>query len=228
MSYSDILHWLNGAGNYAAGVALYQKKSDTQTWLSLFQSAETSVTRKLLREELQKLYDLAAAADNSPADKAPLRKEKLQEPNDPTKWVELSKINSKELPPPLLTEWEKMRDLVKEQTALHNRLPLFRSNAKRLDAALKILQLDEEIAAKWKSFRTWKETGQIILPGLPEKKINTEDPFALIAEENRLTVSISRARKAKAAVSHMNKLQADLRAVKQKIQDVRKSFQTQQ
>jgi|GEM_PF-2303960 len=224
MSYSDLLHWLNGAGNYAAGVALYKKTSNGHPWLSLFESAETSVTHKLLREELQKLYDRAAEKDNSPKIKAPAKAE-LPKPESFTEVREnkYPKINPSLLPEVLKPTWKKIVALLKEQGTLHSRLPIYQSDEERLTAALRILDIDDEFSPLWKDFMRWHDTGEVPVTA-QEKKSDEENPFGLMDDLNRLNVAITRARKEKAAKSHITKLEKERESLKQKIAECRKAY----
>ena len=223
MSYSDILHWLNGSGNYDAGVKLFRQHGDNSTLLSLFESANSSYSRGMLRDELQKICEAKASADVSPTIKAPATAE-LPKPESFSEVRESKypKINPALLPDQLKPTWKKIVSLLKEQGVLHSRLPVYQSDEERLTASLRILDIEDEFAPLWKDVMHWQKTGE--LPEVVKEKKSSEDPFALMDELNRMNVAITRARKDKAAKSHIKKLDKERTAHKQKIAECRKAF----
>lgn len=194
MAYSEILHWLNGHGDYLTGVGLFRKYGNNSTLLNLFLQTENSLTREELRLALQDLVD-SAAGDETPAS---LPKQKTVQVFNPEDFEALSetvwfKIDVTKLPPPLKKLWQKKSAITEEQKALFYRLELFPTDAERLRANLRILDIEDERQAMWQIFNKWHETGRYDEPEKP-KPLTEEEISTNI---RRLTVRISKLKKRK-------------------------------
>jgi len=214
MGYADIVHWLNGKGGYAAGVALFRAHGNNTTLLNLFCQTENSFTREELRLALQEIVDSASGKEIPliPVSKAhPVFSASEDfEAFSESVWY---KIDVSKLPPELKKLWNKKGAITEEQKSLFYRLELFPTDADRLKANLRILDIEDERQAMWQIFNKWHETGvydQVKEPTLPEM-----EKMVL-----NLTVRISKLKKRTNKQTLREELILEREKLKVKIKDV--------
>lgn len=171
MSYAEIAHWLKGTRSYSAGIKLLQEHGGSATMLTLLRSGENEFTRSKLARALQQIYDEQSVADvpQLPETKKTPGKY-ITAPEDYERHSENKKmwIDYNGLTDGLKKVWIKKADLSREQGRLHAQLLLLPKKEARLEAALRILDIEDERAAIWRTLERWQRD-KIDETALPDK-----------------------------------------------------------
>jgi|GEM_PF-2649535 hypothetical protein len=130
-----IAEWLaEPAANYHSGVLLYKRTSNNGVLLSLFESGENTFTRTKLRDELKK----------------------LQKPEPVKRSIELIINASPKIAKPQPQNEDVLKPIIelknisfKEMAAIHATLATLPTDEQRLQAAIKIDELDKLIDHCW-------------------------------------------------------------------------------
>lgn len=179
----SITAWLKNP-DYKTGVELYLLHGKSETLKGLFQSGATPFTRKKLAEELGKLAQVPA---ESMPKEVPARKEDQ---------------NFTPIPDWVMESRSKQIELLKERDSLRGQLFSAKTDSERLELALRILDLGDEIHAIGVDQKQFKDTGKVPTKQVLKEKTSyhwkTMDDISLMEYlYNSLNVRVSRARRKK-------------------------------
>lgn len=168
MSAIAIHAWLQGAGNYAEGLALLRTLPDVdQTDLWFLELGETSLSRQQLRDALSAAHASAVRSSQvvrESAGKSLVTKADVQQENSATQRDVTSDgyAHVRQMPPALRALHDKVREWSRERDYLRfpERMEKLPSDADRLRDALRVIELDELVVRAYARLDTWRDTGR--------------------------------------------------------------------
>lgn len=225
MGFQAVTDWLNSSDkNFAEGAEIFCRHTRNKNLIRLFQTEHPNAyTRQKLLYEMQKLAPVLAKTEALPAQKptpkppvsaAPVPGVVKQADPFPSKY-EAEKEQQfaglwvgewEKLPDPIKDRINALKDLAKEQDALRHRLRDM-GNDEAEAAALRIMDIEDELKAIRKEVLHYKATGE-----LPKEKAKPEEKDVLkkISRRNTLRTYVSRDSKALAEKPNDKKLKDKL------------------
>lgn len=163
--FTAVATWLKQGGSYQRGLSLLTDHgtadADTLDFLDL---GETTVTRELLRKELQHILDEAVERTQRAAEKETLRvyapiahekEELVRDMRDPRS----DGYAGKELTPAQREVHDGIKRDLKERDYLRHRLELHPSDKDRYRDAMRIVEVDDAIQGAYHRLDTWLKFG---------------------------------------------------------------------
>jgi hypothetical protein len=151
--------WLNGARNYNIGATLYRLYGKDEELKKHFALGETPARKAKLLDTIKQLCGITTAPTNTPPTRQHISTQTIPGKNDTAAVVELK---------------GQARPLLKQRDALHAKLLMYATDEERGAAALKILDLDDEIDAIYDKVRYIEQHGKLPPPVMAFDPITDE------------------------------------------------------
>ena len=190
MAIASITTWLNDVNrSYNVGKLLFEQYGDNKVTLTLINSGNSSFHQQQLFKALQKI--------NLQVD---LQPKKIVIGNMPTPEKEnhgKTVIEYKTAPEQILNIREQKSARFAQARKLHESIRIMDSQEHRLEAALQILELMDEVNEAWAIIDQWNENGEIIAQKQKEqvKAIEEMNIHELLREKANLSPNISKDKK---------------------------------
>ena len=175
MKLADVAKWLEGTQDYSTGVELLEHFSNNKFLIRILKKGPTEFNRDKLEEALQLI-----------AKKNPEAKKKTK-----GKFEIRSAEQYDSLPEKVRKLTVEKDAIYKEMSFLHSQLELYKTDKERGAAALRVLDLDDQVKSIWKKLDYYEVHGK--LPSEPEiPEVKNMAPAEMMQRRNSLRSYISR------------------------------------
>lgn len=175
----EIRLWLASRKDYASGVVLYEKYGSSEVRKRMFASGYSSFNQEKLLDSLEEL--LQSAAPEPEATQAPQTKPKPAAKSDDQ--------------PHFLQLMKQREALLDERTLAHARLNMMKTDAERLELALRILDLVPQIKKLNHIRQHFLQHGSLPAEAQAASPLDESDKSALIQHRNNLRSTRSKLKK---------------------------------
>lgn len=179
-SMQDIRQWLASPKDYATGVALYEKYGSSSVRKRMFATGYSSFNMEKLEESLQELLPSPAPEPVAPKT---VPKEAPAAPAKPAAAAPAPNPDDKALYEDLMLQRQEMLDT---RTVAHARLSVVKTDAERLELALRILDLVPQIKKLNFIRKYYLQHACLPAESKPRPAVDESDKAALVQHRNNL------------------------------------------
>lgn len=161
---TDIHIWFQGPRDYRVGIALLKELGEAdEADMFLLELGETAVSRRTLESSLAAVLDEHVRAERERkvvVQEVVTKQDILEERRAAARSPHTDGYEDEHLPPALRDVRASVKEALKEMGYLRSRLELLATDADRYRDALRIVELDEQIASAYSRLDAWRATGR--------------------------------------------------------------------